>query len=249
MPTAIRPTTTQRVRGFLGEQGVTSRPWASLDDTYAALYLLLRERRDDEAFWPVVGALLRRIVTDGADGPRRLPAPQAELLRSWDVDALVRDLRRALPGGADDRGGYRRLCGALAAPALGGFLALGVTAAGCDMAPDGDDGPAPAWAEGCALDSGGVVYGALDDSALADDEKSSLCGCLAALGSSTQATLSEMFAECDPEALADLLEGWIAECESAGLPESGAGNAADAAILACDAQAAYKGVSFPAPGR
>jgi len=246
MQTSIRPTTTQRVRDFLLAEGVTARPWSSLDETYAALYKLLRARCDDNAFWKPLSGLLRDVVADAADGPRRLPAPQAELLRSWDVEELVRDLRRALPGRCASAGDYRGFSRTLAAPVLGGFLVLGFAAAGCDTPPGEGDDP-PAWAEGCALDSSSEIYDAIGGADALDDlEKSGLCTCLAAMQSSWQQGLSEVFASCDPESIASFLAVYVDECEANGgtLPTDPTAPAESWCW-----GAAYKGVSFPIPER
>jgi hypothetical protein len=245
MQTSIRPTTTQRVRDFLLAEGVAAQPWSSLDDTYAALYGLMRARKDDERFWKPLGGLLRQIVADAAEGPRRLPAPLAETLKTWDVEGLVRDLRRALPGeGEDAAGGYRRLCSALGAPVLGGFLALGLTAAGCDMAPgEGGDDP-PAWAEGCGLDASSEIYDAIDGAdGLGDTEKSGLCTCLAAMQTEWQENLSAVFADCEPEKVVLALEDFAVQCEGGGGALSE--NPADDADSWCYGEPAYKGVCFP----
>jgi hypothetical protein len=246
MQTFIRPTTTQRVRDFLVAEGVAAQPWSSLDDTYAALYGLLRARSDDNSFWKPLSALLRDVVADAADGPRRLPAPQAELLHSWDVEELVRDLRRALPGRCAPACDYRGFSRTLAAPVLGGFLVLGLTAAGCDT-PPGESGDTPAWAEGCSLDASGEIYDAIDaaeDIVVAD--KAALCGCMAAMQSSWQQNLSEAFASCSPENIATLLEEYVGQCESNGgtLAEDPSGLAQGLCW-----GAAYKGVSFPTTER
>ncbi len=133
---AIVPTVTHRVRGFLWAQGVRVKPWSGLEETYDALYELMRSRKDDPGFWPALAGLLRAIVESAAEpAAGRLPAPQAELLSSWDIDRLVADMRAALPEGqalsADSgRGAFRRFTAGLAAPVLGGFLLIGMVAAG-----------------------------------------------------------------------------------------------------------------------
>ena len=129
----IQPTVTQRVRSFLTRSAVDVRPWAGLAATYEALYALFRQRREDPAFWGSLTDLMHEIV-DGvveAQEPGRLPAPQAELLSSWDVDELVHKLRTALGEAEDDgsRGSGRPAWSVFSArlsPAvLGGFL-LGI---------------------------------------------------------------------------------------------------------------------------
>jgi hypothetical protein len=240
MPSAIRPTTTQRVRGFLAEQGLAPAPWSALDETYAALYRLLRTRAHDDRFWKPLAGLLCDIVSDAADDSRR--AKGAELLKSWDIEELTRDLRRALPSEWEDDAPVRRFTSSLAAPALGGFLLFGLAAAGCDTAEDADgDGSQPAWAAGCSLDADTVLYNSIDDNTtLTDDEKSDLCGCLADENDGTQDSLSSLFDGCDPEAIASALEDFVNQCQSdAGLENT------DSAVLNCAGGMAYKGVAFP----
>ncbi|MDD5308253.1 MAG: hypothetical protein PHU25_13100 [Deltaproteobacteria bacterium] len=140
MSNVIRPTVTQRVRGFLAGQGVEVRPWAPLDETYASLYRLMSAKRDDAAFWGPVQGLLGEIVEDATGANGRLPAPQAELLKGWDIEELVRDLRRALPNEAvSDPSAFKRFSAGLSAPVLGGFLLFGVAATGCNESKGDDD--------------------------------------------------------------------------------------------------------------
>jgi hypothetical protein len=143
MDAAIRPTVTQEVRAFFVEQGVALEPWSGLDETLVGLYQLLALRRDDPAFWPPLAQLLRSVVEAALDPDRggRLAAPEAELLRSWDIDRLVDELRAALPGAGQAAEpaarGVVRLASRSTTAVLGGFLLLGLAAApwGCS----GDD--------------------------------------------------------------------------------------------------------------
>jgi hypothetical protein len=141
---AIRPTVTQKVRRFLVTQGVEVRPWAGLDASYVELYRLMNRHRDDPAFWGPLAGLLRDVVEDVTDPEslRRLPSPQAELLSGWEIRSLVDDLRRALPGGdaPAEPTVVRRFGAGLSAHVLGGFLLLGLAAAGCNDDP-GDELP------------------------------------------------------------------------------------------------------------
>jgi hypothetical protein len=244
MMTAIRPTTTQRVRAFLAEQGMAPRPWATLDETYAALYRLLRRRCDDNAFWRPLAGLMRDLVTDAADGPRHLPAPQAELLKSWDVEDLVRDLRRALPGRCAPTGDHRRFARSLAAPALGGFLVLGLAAAGCDQVDEVNGEEPPAWAEGCTLDDSSELYAAIDENdTLSQSDKSDLCFCMATLATDSQDSLSALFEQCSTETVAMALEIFVSSCEGDGGTIQG--DPSSWWSECWEIGAAYKGVAFP----
>ena len=139
------PTVTQRVRAFLDAEGVSLAPWATLDETYARLYGLLAARRDERAFWPSLEALLASLAEGVAgDGDAR---PVAELLGRGEIERLVADLRRALPAAGHERGPLIDFTASLAAPALCGFLLLGLAAAaGCSnpSAKDGNASPPPA---------------------------------------------------------------------------------------------------------
>jgi hypothetical protein len=131
---AIVPTITQKVRTFLAEQGGALRPWTGLQETYDELYALLRRRRSTPEFWPPLKGLLQEVIDNAAASQRRglRSSAEAELLASWQVDELVNELRDALP--VDASGSWstrtdftRRLSSAV----LGGFLLLGLAAAGC----------------------------------------------------------------------------------------------------------------------
>jgi hypothetical protein len=246
MTTSIRPTTTRRVRDFLEAQGLAPRPWSTLDETYSALYGLLRSRRDDNAFWKPVAGLVRDIVADAAEGERRLPARHAELLRSWDVEGLVRDLRRALPGECAPAGDHRGFARTLGAPVLGGFLVLGLAAAGCDKVddPGGGGGETPEWAATCSLDDSSEIYSAIDDNEeISTGEKTDLCKCMAAMQTDWQSDLSAVFEDCGTEELAYVLEDLVDRCDA----EAGAlsEDPTDSADGMCFGQPAYKGVAFP----
>jgi hypothetical protein len=138
-PRALMPTITHRVRSFLRSQGAEIVPWSGLDETYAELHAMLRRRREDASLWPPLAQLLREIVAAAADpNAGCLAAPDAELLASWDIDALIRDLRAALPEsdpstttGEGSATALERFLSTLTAPVLGGFLLLGLVAAGC----------------------------------------------------------------------------------------------------------------------
>jgi hypothetical protein len=230
---AIRSTVTQKVRGFLGDQGVGLTPWTGVDDIYAELYGLMNRRRDDPAFWPHVTQLLDGIVKDVTDpeSPRRLATPQAELLSSWDVRSLVADLRKSLPGGdaKPEPGAVRRFGQKLSAQLLGGFLLLGLAAAGCkeesdDGTPDvpddvsdvvdaADDGgglcpgaSGAGWADSCALAQSTELWCTIATSTAMDTtSKASLCSCFVGLNDSWRTGLAGLFATADAPTVARAL--------------------------------------------
>jgi hypothetical protein len=148
---AIVPTITQRVRTFLADQGAELRPWSGLQETYDELYVLLRQRRRDPEFWQPLKGLLQEVVASAADSQRRGQggSAQAELLASWRVDELLDELRDAVPDDASSaRADFTR---SLSTAVLGGFLLLGLAAAGCG----GDSEPKIAGGTGGALGTGG----------------------------------------------------------------------------------------------
>jgi hypothetical protein len=131
---AIVPTITQRVRFFLSQQGATLRPWTGLQETYDELYALLRRRRSDPGFWRPLKELLHEVVDNAADSQRRgtRASTAAELLESWQVDALVDELRDALPNDVSGVSSVRTdFTRTLSTAVLGGFLLLGLAAVGC----------------------------------------------------------------------------------------------------------------------
>jgi len=212
----IQPTVTQRVRSFLTRSAVDVRPWAGLAATYEALYALFRQRRADPAFWGSLTDLMHEIV-DGvveAQKPGRLPAPQAELLSSWDVDELVHKLRSALCDAEDDgprdsgRPAWSVFSARLSPAVLGGFLLLGLAAAGCDTGDTGDvlepseedAGPDTGAAPGTGGQSG------TDAAAEAGDlDGSSTAGCDLAAGSVLQTTI-------DQSSLSDVEKQQLSQC-------------------------------------
>jgi hypothetical protein len=153
---AIVPTTTQRVRLFLAEQGAALRPWAGLQETYDELYALLRRRRSDPEFWRPLKILLQEVVDSAADSQRRgrRASTEAELLASWKVSELVDELRNVLPGDANGAWPTRTdFTRTLPTAVLGGFLLLGLAAAGCG----GDSNTSGTGGRGGAVGSGGQV--------------------------------------------------------------------------------------------
>jgi len=265
---AIRPTVTQKVRALLTQQGVDLKPWSGLDETYVELYALLNRRKDDPAFWPPLARLLGDMVADMTDpeSPRRLSASQAELLGSWDVKTLIADIRTALPGGdvKPDASAVRRFGQELSARMLGGFLLLGLAAAGCneegdDGRPDtGDADQATDTAEatdvaetpdadasdaadaGCELDPSSVLWQTIAASTLPDTDKASLCTCFASLNASWTTGLTTLFATGTPAQVAQALEDMLACICPAGSTFLG-GDYADPHSLCTPI---YKGVVF-----
>ncbi|MBW2454370.1 MAG: hypothetical protein JRI68_07660 [Deltaproteobacteria bacterium] len=267
---AIKPTITQRVRTFLASHGAPLAPWASLDETYAQLYALLRRRKDDPTFWDPLAKLLQEIIDSAVDPQRlkKLAAPQAELLASWDVDELVRNLRGALPPadpieGANhvpDRVALGHFTRQLSAAMLGGFLLLGFVAAGTsstssssssssgfDAGSEEDAGFVGPWDKNCTIDSASILYTTIEQSSLSDQAKNELCNCFENLNSSWTEGLSALFANGSPEEISDALSEMIECCTALHqLPDDYAdGEAALLSGMLCMSNPIYKGVSFP----
>ena len=265
---AIRSTVTQKVRGFLVGEGVPLTPWTPIDDIYGELYGLMNRRRDDPAFWPHVGRLLDGIVADLTDptSPGRLPAPQAELLSSWNVNSLVADLRRSMPGGdvRKDPTSVRRFGEKLAAQMLGGFLLLGLAAAGCneedgDILPDSGDaadvadeassctGSGTGWSESCSLDQTSVLWCTIATSSADLDDRGQLCSCFAALNESWRSGLTALFATEDATTVSRALgEMLYCVCATPALRDGSYQDPTAGPYMGslCEPAPAYKGVSF-----
>lgn len=134
--TGIKPTVTHLVRSFLFRCDARIKPWSTLDETYTALYTLLKERRRDPAFWEPLADLLRAIIDNSVNpnGGSRHAIPHAELLTRWDIDELVGTLRVSLPI-ADNESPHtevKRFCRSLSTPVLAGFSLLGLALSGCE---------------------------------------------------------------------------------------------------------------------
>jgi hypothetical protein len=224
---AIRPTITQRVRRFLACEGVSLTPWIGLEETYDELYALLRRRRDDPEFWPPLTRLLEEIVESASE--------RAELLSSWKVDELVTELRRALD--SVDRGKAQFAQG-LSVAVLGGFLLIGLAAAGCGassvISNGGGGGSAglghsggaagmtvtPGGAGGqssCTLDPTSVLRTTINGSTLTAQQKDALCGCFAKLSTGWSASLTNLFETGTPQQIATELQNLLACCGLNGL--------------------------------
>jgi hypothetical protein len=247
----IQPTVTQRVRAFLSSQGAQVQAWSGLDETYAALYTLLNRRRDDPAFWPPVRALLQEIVDTAQRGRDAAGVETAELLASWDLAALVADLRAALPGvdAPVDTGVVQRFASRLSTAVMGGFLLLGLAAAGC-----GDDSkskpPADlksdAWNAGCTLPASSVLYTTIDTSSASNAQKAKLCTCFASLSTSWGNGLTTLFQTGTAAEIATVVEQMAACCGNATVLGGDFASAKDRLLRgSLCAIPVYKGVSFP----
>ncbi len=244
---ALRPTTTHRIRGFLASQGVDLQPWSGLDETYAAFYALLRERRDDPAFWEPLGSLLEEMADDTV-GPGSLPAPRAELLTAFDRESVLRDLRAALP--ADDTAGapldVARFARSLSGAVLGSFLLFGLAASGCD------------WTADCPLEENSTLWAAIDDSELGYRDRADLCPCMSDMNADWDEGLTTLFETGTEGEIASVLEEMVECCTNdtwaldedyadvqEDLKEGWLCDPIDRSPPPIGPQPAYKGVAFP----
>ena len=245
---AIRPTATHRVRDFLASQGVALKPWSGLDETYAALYLCLKDRRDDPAFWVPLSELLRE-MGEAARDDERLPAPGAELLSPDALDDVLRSVREALPGDETPGGlaAVRRFAMGAPATAAIGFFLLGLAAAGCDMIPPADDDDDDGQVLECGLGSTSVMWTTLDESDLSDGTKDFLCACMADLNQDWSDGLTNLFETGSEDEIAGALESMIDCCDMGGFGDDYA-ETEEWLVQGdlCAAQPAYKGVAFVA---
>ncbi|MBI5489370.1 MAG: hypothetical protein HY905_18705 [Deltaproteobacteria bacterium] len=219
----LRPTVTQRLRGFLRQAGEPLPAWATLDDVMDELWAALHAWRDDPAFWQGFGGLVAELRADAARDPRiGLADPSAELLGRARVEDLVTELQRALcrlPS-RPEPGALRRALPRLSAPLaaclllLGGGLACKRSATGngatTDVAP-----PPPALS----------AY--VEQSALTEDQKAALRACVPGLAPQRHTDLTALFRDATPEQIARTLEAMLEPGEECGLPapEADAGTA------------------------
>jgi hypothetical protein len=235
---AIRPTTTQRVRRFLAREGASLRPWAGLEETYDELYALLRRRRDDPEFWPLLTELLEEIVESASE--------RAEFVASWKVDELVTELRRAL-GAADGRKSSAQFAAGLSVAVLGGFLLIGLaacdeplnvnlggggkagvtntggtagkpgTSAGAAGTSGAGGGGGAGGQASCTLDPASLLKTTIDGSSLTAADKDRLCGCFAKLGTGWTTSLTSLFETSSAEQIATELQNLLACCRVDGI--------------------------------
>jgi hypothetical protein len=242
----ITPVVTHRVRAFLAAQGVDLRPWSGLDETYACLYGLLRERRDDEPFWTGLGALVSRLAADGKASARLHAAPGSELLTALEQEVLIRDLRAALPadGSASATASLRAFTRALPGPVLAGFLLLGLAAAGCvDNKGNDESGGLK-----CTLPPSGILYQTIAESSLDSRDRLVLCLCMETLTADWKTGLTELFQTGTPDEIAAALTALVNCCEEGPLTfnDPYRQQVQDLLIegMLCGVPL-YKGVSFP----
>ena len=226
----LRKTVTQRLRGFLEQTGGTPPVWATADEVIDRLWLTLRARRSDPAFWREFAALVEDLRADAArEAGVGLADPSAELLGRARVEDLVAELQAALDASPETpgRGGSRRARPHLSAALAACLFLLGTAA--CKKSPSDTAGteaespvPAPTLAS----------Y--VEESGLDPEEKVDLQECLAQLPTQRTDDLVALFRDSPPEVIASTLEAFLlpgADCGPAVEPpaaDAGAAPAPDA---------------------
>ena len=87
---AYRQTATHKVRNFLAAQGVDVQPWSGLDETYAALYGLLCQRKDDPTLEPNARGGLLLLLAPRPAAHRRIHYTPNHNLESFDGKQRIR---------------------------------------------------------------------------------------------------------------------------------------------------------------
>jgi hypothetical protein len=136
MDSLLIPSAIQRIRSFLIEMcGMKIKPWATTEETLTALQATLLARRQCSIFWASLRTLLERLAADLKTRQAAEPGTllDNELLDGARYQALVDEIRATVNGHEPDGFTFRRLAGALSAPALGLLLLLGGAATvGCE---------------------------------------------------------------------------------------------------------------------
>jgi hypothetical protein len=135
MENLIIPSAIQRIRSFLIEMcGMKVKPWATTEETLAALHATLVARHACDIFWTSLRGLLETLARDLKTRQAATPGTLVdnELLDSGRYAALLDEIRAALACQTAEPATFRRLAAALSAPALGLLLFLGGAASvGC----------------------------------------------------------------------------------------------------------------------
>jgi hypothetical protein len=138
MDSLIVPSSIQRLRSFLIERcGMKVKPWASTEETLAALHTTLVARHECGIFWASLRSLLETLARDLKVRQNAAPGTLVdnEVLDGERYVTLLDELRASLirQGKESPPSSFRNLASALSFPALGLLLLLGGAAsAGCD---------------------------------------------------------------------------------------------------------------------
>jgi hypothetical protein len=138
MDSLLVPSSIQRIRAFLVEMcGMKVKPWASTEETLAALHTTLVARHASRIFWDSLRALLENLAHDMK--ARASAAPDSlidnEILDPESYVGLLDEIRESLARQETDKSArsFPHLSASLSAPALGLLLFLGgVASVGCE---------------------------------------------------------------------------------------------------------------------
>ena len=135
MENLIIPSAIQRIRSFLIEMcGMKVKPWATTEETLAALHTTLVARHGCDIFWTSLRGLLETLARDLKLRQAATPGTLVdnELLDSERYATLLDEIRAALARQTTGPASFRRLASGLSVPALGLLLFLGgVASVGC----------------------------------------------------------------------------------------------------------------------
>jgi hypothetical protein len=138
MDSLLVPSSMQRIRSFLIEMcGMKVAPWASTEETLAALHTTLVARHGCGIFWDSLRTLLEKLAADMKARASATPGTviDNEVLDGQRYAGLLDEIRQALDrqAAAATTGSFRQLSAALSAPALSLLLLLGgVASVGCE---------------------------------------------------------------------------------------------------------------------
>jgi len=139
MDNLLVPSSIQRIRSFLVEMcGMKVKPWASTEETLAALHATLSARHRCGIFWDSLRTLLESLARDLKTRCSALPGAliDNEVLDSERYVRLLDEIRQGLAqqqSAGTTTSSFRHLSAALSAPALGLLLFLGgVASIGCE---------------------------------------------------------------------------------------------------------------------
>ena len=215
-------TSLHHVRDFLLTQGDATPQWSTGAEAVDALYALLRERRDDEAFWSELAGLLERLE-DSRVRPDLIRG--ADVLGGAAVGQLLAELRAALPA-ADAPSDVRSwISASSSAGVLAALLLLG-SAVGCVPQLNGNPSDDDDAVETCdeAIEQGyqaetADVYCELIDLVRSADTSISVredvLDCLPTLSAEYRESLLALFRTYDEETLAEALQAlaWSDDCD------------------------------------
>ena len=145
MQNLLVPTSIQRIRSFLIESsGMKVKPWATVDETLAALHTTLIARQQCNVFWAGLRLLLAQLASDLKlrEEARPTTVIDNELLDPARYQALLDEIRSALASDPSQTPSFPRLAKAVSAPALALLLLLGgVATVSCDSQGLRQSGP------------------------------------------------------------------------------------------------------------